>query len=167
MLFPWNSLKTSSRRRSNSFDTKFLASGRAAVNIVQTPGIQAVADWRRTFPASRHPLAPRSPSCLPLRILTLPADGIHGAGRGHEFRRVDLVAFPFAGDVAAHQRGDLLVRRAGADERLHVVFLDGEEAVAQMAIRGEPQAIAVQAEWPADRRDEAHQIGRASCRERV
>jgi hypothetical protein len=47
------------------------------------------------------------------------------------------VAFPLAGDVAAHQRGDLLVRRPGTHQRLHIVFLDGEKAVAQLAVRGQ------------------------------
>ena len=44
----------------------------------------------------------------------------------------------------------------GAHQPLHVVFLDREQAVAQLAVRRQPQAIAVQAERPAHRRDEAH-----------
>src|SRR5579862_424787 len=38
----------------------------------------------------------------------------------------------------------------------HVRFVDGEKAVAQLAIRREPDAITVQAEWLAHRSDEAH-----------
>ena len=79
-----------------------------------------------------------------------------GRGGATNFADVDLVAFPLAGDVAADQRGDLLVGRAGAHQRLHVVLFDGEQAVAQLAVGGQADAVAVQAERPAHRGDEAH-----------
>src|ERR1017187_7997658 len=85
----------------------------------------------------------------------LPPDRVHGPRRGHELGGVDFVAFPLAGHVAADQRGDFLVRGPRAHRRLHVVFLYGEQAVPQLAIRGQTEAVAVQAEGLAHRGDEA------------
>src|SRR5271157_2191236 len=86
----------------------------------------------------------------------LASDRIHGARRGHELGRVDLVAFPLAGQVAADERRNLLVRGARAHQALDVVFLDGEQAVAQLAVCRQPDAVAVETEGAAHRGDESH-----------
>ena len=62
---------------------------------------------------------------------------------------------PLAADVPLDQARDFVIRRAGAHQRLHVVLFDREEAIAQFPIRGQPKAIAVQAEGAAHRRNES------------
>src|SRR5206468_3581589 len=64
----------------------------------------------------------------------LPADRIHRPRRRHELPRVDLMAFPLAREILPNQRRDLLIRRARPDEPLHIVFLDREQAVPQLAV---------------------------------
>src|SRR5438270_9548143 len=76
----------------------------------------------------------------------LPADGVHGPRRRHETRGVDLVAHPFRGYIAAHQRGDLFIGRTRAQKTLDVVLFDREQAIAQLAIGRQADPVAVQAE---------------------
>src|SRR3989442_9131515 len=82
------------------------------------------------------------------------ANGVHGARWGHELGGVDFMAQPLGGDVAADQVRDLAVGGAVAHQGLHVVFLDRKQAIAEFAIGGKPDAVAVQAEGPAHGSDE-------------
>jgi len=58
--------------------------------------------------------------------------------------------------------GNLVVGGAAAHQSLHIVLFDGEKAVAQFAVGGQADAVAVQAEWPAHRSDDTdvtHAVG--------
>ena len=79
-------------------------------------------------------------------------------GRGGGTNFAELISWPshFSATFRANRGGDLLVGRAGAQQVLHVGLFDGEQAVAQLAVGGQAEAIAVQAERPADGGDEAH-----------
>jgi hypothetical protein len=70
--------------------------------------------------------------------------------------RCDLMPLPLARQIAADQRGDLVVRRSGSHQPFHIVLFDREQALAQFAIGRDAQAVAVHAERAAHRRDEAH-----------
>src|SRR5687767_13797521 len=63
--------------------------------------------------------------------------------------------FPFAREVAPYQRRNLFVGGAGSHQRFHVILFDREQAVAQLAISGEPNAVAVATEGTAYGRDES------------
>src|SRR5262249_57694012 len=86
----------------------------------------------------------------------LPADRVHWPGWRNEAGAIDLVTFPFSGHGAADLGGDLFVGGAGAHQALDIVFLNGEEAVSQLAVGSHTDAIAVAAERPAHPRDEPH-----------
>ena len=70
----------------------------------------------------------------------------------------ELISWPshLPAMLRANQRGDLFVRCARAKRALHVVLLDGEEAIAQLAIGGQAQPVAVEAERAAHGRDETY-----------
>src|SRR5262249_60404614 len=70
-------------------------------------------------------------------------------------RRVDLVPLPLGDDVPAYHLPNLLVRRLAAEQTLHVGLVDGEQAVAHLAVGREPDAVAAEAERPRDRGDDA------------
>ena len=90
--------------------------------------------------------SPRAPSA---------ADGGHRPVGLEERRVVDAVA----GALAEHRDdpalGDLLVGGAGAQRRTQVGLLAGEQAVADLAVGGEADPVAVAAERPGDRGDDA------------
>src|SRR5713101_6504230 len=83
------------------------------------------------------------------------ADRVHGAGRRDESGTVDFVADPFGLHVRTNEFCDLVVRCARAQQGFYVSFFDGEQAVAQFAIGGKANAIAIEAERPRYGRDEA------------
>jgi radical SAM superfamily enzyme YgiQ (UPF0313 family) len=76
----------------------------------------------------------------------LSSNRVHRPRRGDEASAVDLVAFPLGGDRGADDAGDLLVGSAAAQQALDVGLLDREQAVAQGAVGGEADAVAVLAE---------------------
>src|SRR6266853_286474 len=82
-------------------------------------------------------------------------DGVHWPRRGDELRAVDLVPDPLVAHVSADYIGDGVVRRAVSQQGFHIRFLEGEQAVAQLAVRGQPQPVAIQAERTADGSDES------------
>src|SRR5437660_471158 len=84
------------------------------------------------------------------------SDGVHGPGRRDKLRAVNFVAQPLITYVRANQLGDLVIARAGSQQRFHVCFFDGKKTVTQLAIRSQSQPVAVQAERPRYGSDEAH-----------
>jgi hypothetical protein len=56
---------------------------------------------------------------------------------------------------ALEPRGDLFVRCAPAQARAQIVLRHAEQTGADLAVGGQPDAIAVAAEWLADGRDDA------------
>src|SRR5579883_534394 len=85
----------------------------------------------------------------------LAADGVHGARRGYKFRAVDFMADPLFLDGGADGSGNFFVGRAAAQQLLNVGLLDGKEAIAQLAVAGQADAVAVEAERPGDGSDES------------
>ena len=83
------------------------------------------------------------------------ADRVHAAGRLQESRVVDRVARQLAGDAVAQGRVEVGIRRAGAQQRQHVVLVEREQAVAQLTFGGEAQPVAGTAEGLGDRGDHA------------
>src|SRR5262249_17739909 len=84
-----------------------------------------------------------------------PADRVHESFRLDESRCVDLVAFPLGGDAVTDRLADRLIACAASKEAPDVRLLQCEQAVSQLAIGGEPEAVAAHAERTADRGDEA------------
>ena len=76
----------------------------------------------------------------------LAADRVHRPRRSDKLGGVDFVPDPLLVNVLADGRGDLLIRRAVAQQAANVGLLDREQAIAQLAVAGEPDAVAVQAE---------------------
>src|SRR5205807_331142 len=83
----------------------------------------------------------------------LPADGVHRPQGLDEARRVDLVPLPLGHDIAANHLRNLRVRGAAAEQALHVRLVDGEQAVAHLAVGGQADAVAAEAKRPRDRGD--------------
>jgi uncharacterized protein len=83
------------------------------------------------------------------------ADGVHGARRLDEARRVDLVPLPLVAHVPADRLRQGRVVRPAAQEGLDVGLGQREQAVAQLALAGQPQAVAAGAERPRHRGDDA------------
>src|SRR4051812_6781533 len=80
----------------------------------------------------------------------LPTDGMHRAIGLHELRAIDFVAFALGPDVGADRVGQrILIKGRGAEQRFHVDLIVGEQAVAKLAVGGEPHAVATAAERPA------------------
>ena len=80
-------------------------------------------------------------------------------GRGGATNCAELISWP--SHLLAHVRADgaaisLVARAPDAAAPCTSVFFDREQAVAQLAVGGQPDAVAVQAERPAHRGDEAH-----------
>ncbi len=86
---------------------------------------------------------------------TLAADGIHGAGRRYKLCRIDLMPQPFGVNGGANGIANRVVGPAIAKQRPDIGFVDREQAIAQLAVRGQPDAVAVQAERAAHGSDEA------------
>src|SRR6185437_6082915 len=81
------------------------------------------------------------------------ADGVHGAQRLDEPRRVDFVSFPFFAHVLPdHLRQSRVVRRL-AQQRPNIHLVEREQTITQFAVRGQPQTIAAHAERPRYRSD--------------
>src|SRR5215210_9341622 len=89
------------------------------------------------------------------------ADRGHGAGGLDEVGVVDAVAGPFAPHRRADQRTELFIRRAVAHRGSEVCLFGGEEAGADVALGGDPQAVARVAERLGDGADDADAAGRA------
>src|SRR5579863_2828001 len=85
----------------------------------------------------------------------LPADRVHGARRGNELGGVDLMADPLVFYGPAHGLRDRLIRAAIAEQRAYIGLLDREQAVTELSVGRQADAVAVEAEGAADRRDEA------------
>src|SRR5436190_1689266 len=82
------------------------------------------------------------------------ADRVHQPLGLDEPRGVDLVPLPLAGDALAEDPGDRVVVGPAAEEGADVGLLEGEEAVAELAVGGQADAVAARAERPADRGDQ-------------
>src|SRR5690348_12966055 len=97
------------------------------------------------FPIPPHPRVdlPSSP------------DRVHQALRLDEPRRVDLMPLPLARDAPAEGLGDLVVAGAAAEEGADVGLIEGEEAVPELAVGGQADAVAAHAKGAADRGDQA------------
>ncbi len=68
---------------------------------------------------------------------------------------VDLVPFPLGGDAVAQGAGEVIVARAAAQKGAEVGLVEGEEAVAELAVGGQADPVAAHAKRPADRGDQA------------
>src|SRR6516225_12291685 len=86
---------------------------------------------------------------------TSAADGGHRPRRLEEPRVVDAVPGQLDGDRAPPYRGQLLVTGAGPHRVPEVAFLPREQAVADLAVGGEPDPVARPAERPGHRADHA------------
>src|SRR5690606_32584995 len=89
------------------------------------------------------------------------ADRGHGAGRLEEGGIVDAVAGALARHGGDPPFGEFVVGGPGAQGGLEVGLLAGEQAVADLAVGGEPYAVAGAAERPGDGPDHAHPGGPA------
>src|SRR5579871_3756026 len=83
------------------------------------------------------------------------ADAAHRALRRHKIRLADMVPLFFLPHDGLEIRGKFLVRLAVAETRAQVVFRDAEQAGADLAVGGQPQAIAMAAERLANGRNQA------------
>ena len=63
---------------------------------------------------------------------------MHGARRLQETRAVDFMAFFLGGDGCTDTADDGFIIRAPAQKCPQVHFLNREEAITQLAIRGQP-----------------------------
>ena len=93
--------------------------------------------------------------------------GLLAATVGVRIMDDDLMPQPFPVNAGADGRGDGVIGAAAPQQILDVRLFNREKAVAKLSIAGEPEAVAVQAEWPAHGRDEAnapHTIGKAVFR---
>jgi hypothetical protein len=76
---------------------------------------------------------------------------------------------PLGVNASANRRGNLLFFDALAQQTFHIRLFDCEEAIAQFAVAGQAQAIAIQAKWPADgsnKADPADAVGEAEIASR-
>src|SRR5262245_18757081 len=83
------------------------------------------------------------------------ADGAHRASGLDEARLVDVMLELLAPDGLAHYVLEVRVGRSGADRPTQVGLVEREQAGAQLAVGGEPDAVAVAAERLGHRVDEA------------
>ncbi len=87
----------------------------------------------------------------------LTADGVHGPVWFYESGRIDLVAFPLAPDVLLDNRSQcILIHRMLTQDRFHVVFSQRKQAMTELAICGQADAVATLAEGPGDAGDHAN-----------
>ena len=63
-----------------------------------------------------------------------PADRVHQPFRLDEPGRIDLMPFPLGRDALADRPDDLVVGRAAAEQRADVGFIEGKQAIAELAI---------------------------------
>src|ERR1035438_8081112 len=76
----------------------------------------------------------------------LSSDGTHLARRGNEVRGVDLMAGPLRPQIPANRALEIVIAAAIPQNPAHIRLLDGKQAVAQLAVRSQPQTIAIAAE---------------------
>src|SRR5690606_1554622 len=112
---------------------------------------------------TRSPTPGRSRSS-PSRPRPSAADRRHRPVRVEEPRVVDPVTDRFAGHRREPALGELVVPGAGPESGAEAGPLPREETVPDLAVRGEPDAVAVAAERAGDRRDHADR-GRAAVDE--
>ena len=95
------------------------------------------------------------------RIATFPrrsalaADLIHGAFGTMKLGAADPMGGRLGGDAVPNQAAQLVIGSAAAQELPGIPFDGREEAIANLALGGQPQAIAIAAEGFAHRIDEA------------
>ena len=138
-----------------------------------------------SLPCDEHRATLGSTSCGARRVLTASAGTRPAPRRGQppmadigrvgleERQVVDAVARAACGAIAARQRSaSSSSLGAGAQRAAQVGLLAGEQAVAHLAVGGEPDPVAVAAERPGHRGDHAdgagpavdrEQLGRARC----
>src|SRR6516225_9639092 len=87
---------------------------------------------------------------------TSAADGGHGAGGLEEAGLVDAVAGELGGNRTAPQFGQFLIAGPGAHRIAQVALVLREQAVADLAVGGQPYPVAGPAERPGDRADDAY-----------
>src|SRR5437870_3281751 len=80
---------------------------------------------------------------------------MHGPLRLYELGRVDLVPLPLVRDAPAHGVGERCVVPRAAKEWFDVRLGQSEQAIADLAVRGEPQPVATPAKWPRHGGDDA------------
>src|SRR5579872_3539376 len=85
----------------------------------------------------------------------LSPDRIHRALRLDKPGRVDFVPFLLRGNAVANRLGDCSIAGPVSQHALHVGLFQAEQAVAQLAIRGDAEPVAAHAERATDRSDEA------------
>src|SRR5208337_2174778 len=86
---------------------------------------------------------------------TLPADRMHQSLGLNESGGVDLVPLPLGGDGFTDGTDDLVIAGAATQQAADVGLLEGEQAVAQLAVGGQADPVAAHAEGAADRGDHA------------
>src|SRR5271157_4587824 len=86
---------------------------------------------------------------------TLPADRMHQPLGLNESGGVDLMPLPLGGDGFTDGTDDLFIAGAAAQQAADVGLLEGEQAVAQLAVGGQADPVAAHTEGAADRGDHA------------
>ena len=89
----------------------------------------------------------------PASVVRSAADHRHAADGLHEVGVIDAVAGPLPPHRLAQQRLELVVARTRAHRAAQVRLLEGEQAVAELPLRGQPHAVARVAERLGDARD--------------
>src|SRR5271154_3508826 len=72
------------------------------------------------------------------------ADRVHGARRSDKARSVDLVPEPFAAHRFPDHGGNPGIRSPPAEQTLHIGFFQREQTIAELAIAGQSDSIAIQ-----------------------
>src|SRR4051812_47737323 len=84
------------------------------------------------------------------------ADLAHAAGGSDEVDLADGVARPLLTHVGGDRGGHVVVGSARPQDRPQVGLVHGEQAVAELAVGGEPHPVAAAAEGLADAVDDAY-----------
>src|SRR5580698_11605811 len=118
-----------------------VVTGARSSNVVRRPGLAGL----RSSPWAGSTLT-RSRSA---------ADGRHGPGRLQEPGVVDAMAGQLDRDRLGPPLSDLLVAGPGPQRRAQVGLRPSEQAVADLAVGGQPDPVASTAEGPGHRGDHA------------
>src|SRR5262252_4862125 len=105
--------------------------------------------------------------CAPRGWRRSAPDSRHRPGRLEEAGLVDAVARELGGDRTPPQFGQFLVGSPASHRVAQVALVLREQAVADLAVRGQPDPVTLPAERPGDRAYDAYLRGPAIHQERL